>query len=213
MILINSSTKNTNKIFQPFYPVHPPIGIGYLLTAAQKNGIDAYYIDEQVEDNVMGRINSYLPKLKRPYIFGFSVVTSALKNAINVSEQLKKLYPDSFIVFGGVHPTLVPDEILSYQHIDAVVRNDGDLSLIELYNCIKKSSDFTHIKGLSYKRDGKTVHNEEREIMSNLDAYPPFPYHLFGNPKYSMGFVLSSRGCPHQCIFCSCRFMSGGEQV
>lgn len=57
MILINSSSKNTVGIVQRFYPIHPPVGIGYLASYLGRNGIDAKIIDEQVEDNKNIHVN------------------------------------------------------------------------------------------------------------------------------------------------------------
>ena len=209
MILINSSPKDTAKIFSAFYPTHPPIGIGYLLNAAEREGIKAKYIDEQVEKNISGLAAEYVKEIERPYIFGFSVLTAAVKNATSISRELKKRYPDSFIVFGGVHPTVAPEEILSYMHIDVILRGEAETTLPELYRCVKQGRDFTHIEALSYRLDGKIVHNVLKPIQSGTDSYPPFPYHFFNHKKYDMGFVMSSRGCPHKCIFCSCRSITG----
>src|SRR3989304_7121326 len=205
MILINSSPKDSLKIFQPFLPIHVPVGIGCLLSVAEREGIKPMFIDEQVEDNVLGLVAEYVKKMEKPYIFGFSVFTIAFKRAIHLSKELKRIYPDSVIIFGSIHPTAMPEEVLSYDHVDVVLRGEGEKSLIELYKCIKEGKDFTHIDNLSYRMNDKIVHNSISPGMENLDSLPSFPYHLFNPKKYDMGFVLSSRGCPHRCIFCSNR--------
>lgn len=209
MILINSSPKNALKIFQPFLPIFVPIGIGCLLGVTERSGIKAKFIDEQIEDNVVRRAAEHTKNMERPYIFGFSVLTAALKNAISVSKELKRLYPDSVILFGGIHPTALSEEVLSYPHMDAVLQGEGEHSLLEFYKCIKTGKDFTHIKGLSYKKNGQIIHNERAPLIDDLNSLPQFPYHLFTNKKYDLGFVISSRGCPHRCIFCSNRITTG----
>ncbi|MDD4182788.1 MAG: radical SAM protein [Candidatus Omnitrophica bacterium] len=209
MILINSSPKDALKIFQPFLPIFIPVGIGCLLAAAKRDGIPANYIDEQVEDDIFGMVEKYIKELQPPYIFGFSVLTAALKEALLVSSELKKRYPDSFIIFGGVHPTAMPEEVLSYEHVDIVVAGEGEKTLIELYRCIKNGKDFTHLENISFKRNREFVNNKRGFILDNLDAYPRFPYHLFSPKHYDLGFVLSSRGCPYECIFCSNRVTTG----
>jgi anaerobic magnesium-protoporphyrin IX monomethyl ester cyclase len=209
MILINSSPKNALKIFQPFLPIFVPVGIGCLLAKAEREGIKARFIDEQVEDDVLGLVAEYVKEMKRPYIFGFSVLTAALKNAIQVSLDLKRKYPDSFIVFGGIHPTALPDECMQQSHVDFVVRGEGEKTLIELYRCLKQKKDFSHIPNLSYRKNGRVVNNPLSSVIEDIDLYPPFPYHLFQHEKYDLGFVLSSRGCPYQCIFCSNRVTTG----
>ncbi|MDP2923137.1 MAG: radical SAM protein [Candidatus Omnitrophota bacterium] len=210
MILINSSPKDALKIFQPFLPIFVPVGIGCLLAAAKKEGISANYIDEQVEDNILGLADKYVKGMHPPYIFGFSVLTAAFKNALSVSKELKKRYPGSMIIFGGVHPTAMPEEVLSYGYIDVVVRGEGEKSLIDLYKCVREGKSFTHLDNLSFRQNGSIVHNKTTFSLGNLDSYPSFPYHLFAcGKKYDLGFVLSSRGCPYECIFCSNRVTTG----
>lgn len=209
MILINSSPKDTLKIFQPFLPIPAPVGIGCLLAFAQRENIKAKFIDEQIEDNVLDVISEYVKDMQQPYIFGFSVLTAAFKRAVLLSEELKMIYPNSVIVFGGIHPTALPGDVLFYKHIDVVIRGEGENALIELYKCVKENKDFTHLDNLSYKKNGNIVHNRISQNSVNLDDLPDFPYHLFKSNRYDLGFVLSSRGCPYRCIFCSNRVTTG----
>ncbi len=209
MILINSSPKDALKIFQPFLPIFVPVGIGCLLAVTEREGIKARFIDEQVEDDVLGKADEYVKTMDPPYIFGFSVLTAAFKRALEVSKEFKIRYPDSIILFGGIHPTAMPDEVLSYDHVDCVIRGEGEKALIEFYRCVKEGRDYTHIDNLSYRKDGRVIHNGRHFIMDDLDSYPKFPYHLFNPKRYDLGFVLSSRGCPYQCVFCSNRVTTG----
>jgi anaerobic magnesium-protoporphyrin IX monomethyl ester cyclase len=209
MILINLSPKDALKIFQPFLPIFVPVGIGCLLAVTEKEGINANFIDEQVEGNVLELISRYTKDIEKPYIFDFCVLTATFKNAIFLSRELKRLYPDSIVIFGSIHPTDIPDEVLSYQHIDFVIRGEGEKSLIELYKCLKEGREYNHINNLSYRSDGKIIHNDRLFILDNLDDYSPFPYHLFNPKNYDLGFLVSSRGCPYGCIFCSNRITTG----
>jgi len=209
MILINSSSRNALKIFQPFLSVFVPVGIGYLAAFAQKNGIKVSIIDEHIEKNVFAVVAEHVKMMEKPYIFGFSVVTAAFKNAITVSKKLKEKYPDSIILFGGIHPTALPDEVLAYSHIDLVIRGEAEESLVEFYKCIKHRTDFTRIPNVSYKKDGRIFHNTIIPLMVDFNDLPDFPYHLFESKQYDLGFVVSSRGCPYRCIFCSNRVTTG----
>ena len=66
----------------------------------EREGIDVAILDEQVEDDVLKKISEYTDKAAKPYIFGFSVLTAALKSAIDLSKKLKEIYPDSIVIFG-----------------------------------------------------------------------------------------------------------------
>lgn len=209
MILINSSPKDALKIFQPFLPVSVPIGIGSLVAFAEREKIKVKIIDEQVENDPLKLVSKYVKDLSRPHIFGFSVLTAGHKSAILLSEKLKKIYPDSVIVFGGIHPTACPDDVLSYGHIDAVIRGEGERALVEFYKCVKEGREFTYLDGLSYRKNGVILHNKIASEAVSLDELPAFPYHLFRSKRYDLSFVVGSRGCPHRCIFCSNRVTTG----
>lgn len=210
MILINSSERNTLKMFQPFLPISVPVGIGSLIAVARQKGIPVNFIDEQVEDDksIMKKINDYAAGSSKPLIFGFSVLTATFSSALKLAETIKKMHPDSVIIFGGIHPTASPEEVLSFDYIDLVLRGEAENTLFELYNCLKEGRDYSNIDGLSYRKekDGNIIHNKLPEIVTDLDSLPQFPYDIFAkNKRYSMGFVVSSRGCPYNCIFCSNR--------
>lgn len=206
MILINSSSKNALKIFQPFLPIFVPVGIGFLMSALQEKGIESFFIDEQIENDVEKKIDEFVKRMEPPYIFGFSVLTAAFKSSLELSKKVKELYPDSIVIFGGIHPSAAPEEVLQYEQVDIVVRGEGEFVLPELYFALKEMRDFSNLESISYRNGSEIVHNERAPIITDLDKIPPFPYQLFADKKgYDLGFIMSSRGCPYKCIFCSNR--------
>ena len=209
MILINPSSRSTLKAFQPFLPVAVPVGIGYLMAIARQEGLNANFIDEQVEDNLFDLVAKYIQDMQPPYFFGFSVLTASYSRALLVSVQLKKLYPNCIVCFGGIHPTAMPEEVLSHPWIDIVVQGEAERILPELYRSVKAKRDYKHIEGLSYRQNGQIIHNKRAPIIEDLDSLPVFPYHIFKSKRYDLGFIVSSRGCPYQCIFCSNRVATG----
>lgn len=211
MILINSSPQDVLKLFQPFLPIFVPVGIGYLLAVCEREKIKVSFVDQQVEKNVIDLIKNQVVDMERPYIFGFSVITASFQSAVLLSKRLKDLYPDCVICFGGIHPTAVAYEVLSFDHIDYVLRGEGESNLPELYRCIKSGKKTTHISSLSFRINGKTVHNERAPIIADLNTLPIFFYHHFDPQKYDLGFIVSSRGCPYKCIFCSNRIATGRQ--
>jgi anaerobic magnesium-protoporphyrin IX monomethyl ester cyclase len=208
MIIINSSQQDTMKIFRPFSRINVPIGLGYLISVLEREKITVGFIDEQTAGNTFALVAEYIKEKEPPYIFGFSVLTAAIKRSIIVSERLKELYPDSVIIFGGIHPTAVPEEVLSYKHVDIVLRGEAEETLPQLYRCLKKRGSFSHIEGISFRQNGGIIHNNAAPVVKDLDSLPPFPYHLFDSGEYDLGAIVSSRGCPYQCIFCSNRIIT-----
>ena len=144
-----------------------------------------------------------------PDFIGVTIVTPLVKGAYLLSRELRELNVP--LVAGGTHPTLIPDETLQY--FDIAVRGEGEETILELTKYFKKKIPIENIKGISYKdSSGKIVHNGPRDFIDDLDTLPTPARHLFPLENYSTKLpqdvddywtILSSRGCPNQCIYCS----------
>lgn len=103
----------------------------------------------------------------------------------------------------------LPDETLRNQAVDYVVRGDGEYTMLEL--CQGKNPD--QIQGLSYRSEGRAIHNPSRPLLMDLGELPQYAYHLIPMRKYypAVGAyrklpainMLMTRGCPGKCIFCN----------
>lgn len=139
-------------------------------------------------------------------LIGISTLTSTAPR----SYKLAKIAREAGIpvVLGGTHPTFEPDECLD--HADFLIRGEGEETLVELIRCIEEKGDFSKILGLSYWQDGRKIHNPPRPLKENLDAYPIPDFTLVeGNIKYSIVSVITGRGCPFDCTFCSVPAFNG----
>ncbi|MCI5211377.1 MAG: radical SAM protein, partial [Candidatus Electrothrix sp. ATG2] len=144
---------------------------------------------------------------EKPDIIGVSVMTAKYESALIVSEIAKEYNSDLLVVWGGPHPTIRPDEVLQNKSVDFVVRKEGELTFLELCQFIEGGlQEFSKIKGISYKKNGKIYHNDDREYIQNLDILP-FPdikadlhNHLYSPAQKSV--IVTSRGCPFNCGYC-----------
>ncbi|MDD5072232.1 MAG: radical SAM protein [Candidatus Omnitrophica bacterium] len=209
MILINPKSTKFG-IFERYVPLSVPIGVGCLAAYLLQHGRKVEIIDEHIEPLSKELIDNALERVSRPYIFGISTLTACAKRSYDISNRIKTWYPDSVIVLGGIHPTVLAEEALANRAVDFAVRGEAEKILLELYDAVKNNGDHSRIRGLSYKDGGKPVHNPPADLP-DLDDFPVFPYHLFEKylGKYNFGFIASSRGCPYDCIFCSQRAISG----
>jgi radical SAM superfamily enzyme YgiQ (UPF0313 family) len=208
MILINSSSRDDAGIFQPFLPIYLPMGAGYLLAVCDRENIPVHFIDQQIEDDVWSRMIERIPSMKAPYIFGFSVLTAGLAASLSLAARLKEQYPDSVVIFGGIHATAMPEECLAQACVDIVVRGEAENTLPELYRRLKSRGDWQSLDGISYRGTEGVVHRPRAQAV-DLDTLPLFPYHRFDPSRYVTAFVMSSRGCPYECIFCSNQVATG----
>jgi radical SAM superfamily enzyme YgiQ (UPF0313 family) len=137
-----------------------------------------------------------------------STITSTAIKAYRMGKHLKAL--NIPVIMGGAHPTFLPDEALEYA--DFVIRGEGEHPLVELLEYLDKGVPaLRNIKGLSYRdRDGQNVHNTSREFIEDLDSLPKPDFSLVHNWTPSNTYpILTSRGCPYDCKFCSVIRMFG----
>ncbi len=216
MILINPQFDRVSKLgdFSRYVPISVPIGLAILAGYLQSKGKTVKILDEQIKPVSEELLREYVRDLKPPYIFGISCFTAGIGRGYEIAKIVKSKYPEAKVVMGGIHPTVLPEEVLNSGDVDIVVRREGDETLNLLYDLIKKGEDYSQLLGISFKnKEGQIIHNSDAPLFSDINLLPPFPYHLFEDhrDKYNFGFIFSSRGCPYNCIFCSQRSISGGN--
>jgi len=195
--------------FDPFY-VDIPLGLLYLATVLEDEGISVKIVDLQVE-SVKKLIK--IVKLQQPRIIGISSLTSTFPSALRIAESCKSLLPEAFVVMGGPHVTFRPYDALKFPYVDAVVRGEGEITFKELsLSILCKNSIDNKIRGISFKKGKKIVSTPSRLLIPNLDILPYPRRELLPLRKYVNLLkkvrrpifqpILASRGCPYNCIFC-----------
>ncbi|MBF8265427.1 MAG: B12-binding radical SAM protein [Dehalococcoidia bacterium] len=153
---------------------------------------------------IWGEVRSIVTQQK-PDVVGISLRTSAYGSALNVSHIIKEIDSSIPIVWGGVHPTALPEESLKNSQVDIVVRGEGEYTMLDLVkNNIEKLES---IPGISYKKDGQITHNPDRALIHHLDDLPFPARHLIIDwkscPPEALGNIFATRGCPYSCVFCA----------
>jgi len=147
-------------------------------------------------------------------IVGISTITSTAPRAYSIADELRERGVP--VVMGGAHPTFLPDEAL--EHADFVVRGEGEEAIVELLEALDGKRSINSVAGVSYRDGEEIVHNPTRELCPDLDSHPSPDLSLivgFGSGtrsffKYNPIIpVITSRGCPFNCKFCSVTTMFG----
>ncbi len=153
---------------------------------------------------VMDSLEAY-----KPDVVGISLLSAMVGSALKVSRLCKSYNKDCKVVWGGVHPTFLPEESLGYEAVDYVVRGEGEYTMLELCASLQNGAEPASVKGLSYKTGGRIVHNPKRDLIDNLDSLPFPARDAVLYPESfdfrSLGSMIISRGCPFRCSFCSSR--------
>ena len=160
-------------------------------------------IDVRLEKNWTNIISEL--HRKRIYAVGLSAMSGyQIKSALEVAKFIKDLDRGIPIIWGGVHPTLMPSDTLQNEFIDFVVLGDGEETFTELLKNLGSLENYKHIKGIGYKKNGKIIVNESCGF-ADLNKFPMPNYKLININDYIISGlfpVFTSRGCPHRCGFC-----------
>lgn len=171
------------------------------------------------DDIIWKEVRDYI-KRYNPDILFISVFSTTLTAGNNVARIAKKFNSKIITIFEGwtnrgLHCAVDPSTSGDFSIMDFALRKEPELTAVELIQAIaNNATDFSHIKGLSWKRlDGEIVHNEERPFLEDLDSLPfPARYRLndYQNmPPHCFQGIYGSRGCPFDCIFCGCHISMG----
>ena len=196
----------------------PPYGLlqlaGYLETKMPEVEIEVLDCQAMSLDwkGLEKRVGSFNPDVVATS--GFA--TCNIYVAARTLETAKKLKPDVLTVAGGQHFSSTAQESLEeYPEIDVIVRGEGEETLVELTKALREKSSFSAIAGISFRNQYKIQHNPPRPLINDLDSLPFPGYHfvkdyahlyhftMMAGSKARYGMVEASRGCPHNCTFCS----------
>ena len=140
-------------------------------------------------------------------LVGISTTTSTAPAAYALADELRAAGLP--VILGGPHPTFVPDDALP--HADFVARGEGgDGLMLELIEALAGERELESIRGLSFWRDQRPVHNELRERCADLDSLPaPDLSLIVGAERIWETPIMTSLGCPFDCTFCTVTMMFG----
>jgi anaerobic magnesium-protoporphyrin IX monomethyl ester cyclase len=201
------------------YPAWENLGIEYLSACLKQEGFETRLFLDPVlfkesgflNFKLLGRTFSFKKQILkniigyRPDLLCFSVITDNYKWACEWASEIRKQVSVP-VVFGGIHPTSVPEKVITNPLVDYVCIGEGEEAIVELAQALKNNKSVEHIKNICFKQNGKAVFNEIRPLISNLD-FLPFPdKELFYSsaPIFKDGYaILSSRGCIFSCSYCN----------
>ncbi|MDD5166868.1 MAG: radical SAM protein, partial [Candidatus Omnitrophica bacterium] len=203
-------------LFYAYKSQIPNLGIRSIAANLDMQGVEARYMDLVFSPkNISGIIKEAILDFK-PGLVGISAMTFQYNTALKIMKIIKSIDAKVKIALGGYHATLLYDQIPPAEDLpfDYMIRNEGEKSFKELVKALMgQSRDLSGIKGLSFRKNGGFVHNEKEELIDLAQIkLPQRNAHLFGFKGQAFGrveAVETSRGCTHECIFCSIANMYG----
>jgi len=199
---------------------NPPLGLAYIAACLEKENFEVEILDPTFES--LEYAENRLKKTDYDML-GVSCYTMNYNKGLRFAGIAKRMNPNCVIVFGGVHPTILADEVISEKFVDIVCVGEGEETMVELSIAIKKGQPLSNIRGIIYRENGKIVRNPPRPLRVNLDDIPfpcreLLPIRKYLNAQIGRAAwaveqpatsVLATRGCPFRCTFCSSHLIFG----
>lgn len=191
----------------------PPLSLSYLAGVLAQEGIEVKILDFLVTQYHPKKLRRELEEY-RPQLVGATCVTLNYPIARRMLKVCKAFDPHIFTVIGGPHVTFAPEEtLLQSPWIDAIVIGEGEKTLVELARAVEEDKDIHHVPGIAFADGDMVVKTSPQARIENLDQLPLPARELLPMARYrALGTpctVITSRGCPFSCIFCSGRRMFG----
>ena len=209
----------TNSKYKFLGVVAPSLGIGYMAAVLEENGYDVDVLDASALELTYDEIGEEILK-RNPDIVSVSALTPTIGVALDSADKIKQVKPDTLVVLGGYHPTFEFKSVLQEESVDIVVRGEGEYTLLDLVRTIENGGDLETVQGLAFKDkdDGSIVLTPDRQVIEDLDELPFPAFHLFPMEKYkilnittNVATIITTRGCPMQCSFCSSAALHGNK--
>lgn len=189
--------------------VYPPLGLAYLAAAIRRPGREVVILDAEA----LGLPDPHLPDVIPPdaTLIGVTATTLSWPAVRRLSAILAARFPKAVLVAGGPHLTAFPEDSLAASAFHAVVVGEGENSLAELAARVEAGRPFADVAGCAIRlSDGSVRVNQPIPWVENLDAIPFPALDLLPMSRYRSVMVrepfttmVTARGCPFRCAFCS----------
>jgi len=191
----------------------PPLNLMYIAAYLRKHGHEVgildLYAEELSDEKLLARVKEFGPALA-----GLASYTASFDMTEACAALIKNNFPGVRTVAGGIHASYLPAAALKSGNLDYVVLGEGEETFLELAGRLENGGDVSGVAGLAYSKDGKTVFTAARPLIPDINSLPWPAHDLVDFGRYYLGItravaalpaasVLTMRGCPYHCTFCS----------
>lgn len=187
------------------------LGLAYIYSVLEREGheIELLFLngyDEKESDYILFEcIGNFNPDVVAFQIFSMNRIST-----FKAIEKLNILFPKTRVIIGGVHTSVMYEQIIEkYAHVIAVI-GEGEYTVKELIFAFQFEKPLNEISGIAYCDKGVVIRTNPRELISDLDLIPYPKHEVFfaKEPLRTVAHIITSRGCPFDCSFCCLKVIS-----
>lgn len=189
------------------------LGLGYIHSYLESQGhhVKTLFLNNENQANAETKLLEEVENFS-PEMIGFQVFSMVRTSTFSIIEKIynKKIK----IILGGIHPTIMYEQILEKYPYIVISLGEGEFTLAELADRFERNMDIDDVQGIAYVNSTlEIVKTVPRPLLKDLDVLP-FPKHetyFDASPERTVAHVISSRGCPFRCTFCALKVISEGK--
>ena len=189
----------------------PPLGLLHIARVLEDEGDVVTVLDFSAEKFDYKKILNVLESVD---VVGITILTVSLPNAIEMISLIKGAKPEIPVIVGGPHCTLFPKKVLEESQADICVQGDGEKAVKDIKKALKGEVNYSEISGIFYRENQEVKQGQPVQLLTDLNAVSFPARHLVKKYEYGRGInphikkgeftsLVTSRGCPFACRFCS----------
>ncbi len=203
-------TTNVPSVVDEESGAYPPLGILYIAAFVEQNtNYEVEILDTLLDRLSYEQIEEEIRK-RKPDVVGIQAMTFTLIDASLTAKAVKRVDPDIPVIFGGPHVYIYPQETMQIPEVDYIVLGEGEVTFSSLLETLEENRDPSTVPGIGYRQNGEFKQTSLVPLNTNLDNLPLPARHLVPSHRYysvlaketPITTMMTSRGCPYQCIFC-----------
>ncbi len=194
-----------------------PLGVLYIAAYLEKFGYDVKFIDAEhqqlTEEETIEQVKQYIDTDLNCYI-ALTSTTVCFSRTLSIAKKFKLEFPHIPIMLGGAHVSALPEHAMSFDCFDYGIIGEGEITTYELLKCLENKGNIDEVDGIVYRKSEKLIYTKPRKHIKNLDELPFPARHLVKDihsyvptlcdyKTLPVTNIITSRGCPGLCTFCS----------
>ena len=192
-----------------FQYVMTPITLPSIAALLRQKGHAVYLHDAMALNTTVSEVLEQIQK-EQPQLLIAVSSTVTLQNDHHILSDIKKAFPEIFLAISSTHATSLPHEVLQDCACDAIIRNEPEMTALQLANALEQKTPLSEVAGLTFRQKTQIIENVARPYLDNLDELPFPARDLLPLDRYRLPtlnepytLLIPSRGCPYLCTFCT----------